>query len=195
VCILGNLQQNYMNVQRKLDERVFLVTGKPRMGKSTSIKNIISLLDPDICGGFYTEEIRDLNDRIGFRCVSVDGGSQEIANVDNNSPVRVGRYGIDLKKFEDFAIKQLETSLNAKKVIVIDEIGYMQLLSKPFEEMIMNIVTQSNHILLGTIPVDSHPIIHKIRNHNRVKIFSINHDNRELLPEELAKRILRAIEY
>lgn len=176
------------------DKRVFLITGKPRVGKSTSVKNIINHLGPDICGGFYTEEIRDSSDRVGFKCVSVDGQSQEIANVELNSPIRVGRYGIDIKSFEDFVIPLIETSLKSKKVIVLDEIGFMQMLSIPFQELVQDMMAQSNHIILGTIPVDSHPVIDKLRSHPKVSIISMDHVNRVLMTEEIPNMIIRALE-
>ncbi|VTR42010.1 Nucleoside-triphosphatase THEP1 [Actinobacillus pleuropneumoniae] len=93
----------------------FLVTGKPRMGKTTMIKKLIHHLGSDLCGGFYTEEITNAGDRIGFRCVAVDGESVEIANVESPSHIRVGRYGVDVEKFEDFAIHKLREPYPPRK--------------------------------------------------------------------------------
>lgn len=182
------------NGQMISNECVFLLTGKPRMGKSTAIKKILNRLGPDICGGFYTEEIRDANDRIGFRCVSVDGESQEIANIGSNSPISVGRYGVDIKNFEHFTIPILESSLISKKVIIMDEIGFMQLLSYPFQELVSNIITQRNHVVLGTIPVDSHPVVDTIKKQQGVKVFHLNENNRDLIPGDITNIIYRTIE-
>ncbi|WP_246029173.1 nucleoside-triphosphatase [Paenibacillus humicus] len=55
--------------------RIFLLTGRPRTGKTTVIKNLFDELGSELCGGFYTEEITSSNDRIGFRCMSIDGES------------------------------------------------------------------------------------------------------------------------
>ncbi len=49
----------------------FLVTGKPRIGKTTLIKRVIENLP--CVGGFYTEEISRLNVRQGFKIVTMDG--------------------------------------------------------------------------------------------------------------------------
>ncbi|MFD0712987.1 nucleoside-triphosphatase [Paenibacillus sp. GCM10027626] len=158
------------------------------------MKNLVKQIASDLCGGFYTEEIRDLNDRIGFKCVSVDGESQVIAHVDSPSLIRVGRYGVDIESFEKFAILLIEASLISKKVIVVDEIGFMQMLPAPFRKLINRILSENNRIVLGTIPVDSHPEIDKIRENTGVKIFSINEDNRDLIGEEMANTILAILE-
>ncbi|WP_411551919.1 nucleoside-triphosphatase [Paenibacillus lautus] len=171
----------------------FLVTGKPRMGKTTMIKKLIHHLGSDLCGGFYTEEITNAGERIGFRCVAVDGESVEIANVESPSHIRVGRYGVDVEKFEDFAIHKLREALSSKKIIVIDEMGFMQMLSASFQSMVQEIISD-RRIVLGTIPVESHPEIDAIKYRKEVGIISLNEINRDVMPELLLKDILNALE-
>lgn len=170
-----------------------LLTGKPRMGKTTLIKKLIHLVGPDLCGGFYTEEITNAGDRIGFRCVAVDGESVEIANVESPSHIRIGRYGVDVEKFEDFAIHKLREALSSKKIIVIDEMGFMQMLSASFQSMVHEIISD-RRIVLGTIPVESHPEIDIIKYRKEVGIISLNEFNRDRMPELLIKDILKALE-
>lgn len=179
--------------EHKNSKHTFLITGKPRMGKTTMIKKLINDIGSDICGGFYTEEITNSDDRIGFRCVSIKGESVEIANVKSPSKTRIGRYGIDIEKFENFAIKVLQDALSSKKIIVIDEIGFMQMLSTSFQKIVQDIVSD-NHIVLGTVPLDSHPEIDKIKYLKEVKIISLNEFNRDAISEFLVKDILNALD-
>lgn len=181
------------NGRHKNAKNVFLLTGNPRMGKTTMIKKLINEIGADICGGFYTEEITSSNDRIGFRCVSINGESVEIANVESPSKTRIGRYGIDIEKFEDFAIKVLQDSLSSKKIIVIDEIGFMQMQSTTFQKIVQDIVSD-DHIVLGTIPLDSHSEIDKIKFLKKVKIINVNEFNRDGISEFLVKDILKALD-
>lgn len=175
-------------------KKVFLLTGKPRTGKSTLIKKLINKMGSELCGGFYTEEITNSNDdRIGFRCVSVDGDSVEIANVESPSEVRIGRYGIDIGKFEKFALRVLQEAIILKKVIVIDEIGFMQMLSSSFQRKVQEIISE-NRIVLGTVPLDSHPEIDKIKYIKEVQLVRINEFTRDVITELLATDILKAIE-
>lgn len=116
-----------------------LLTGKPRAGKSTAMKRIIQRVGPEYFGGFYTEEIRDASKRIGFNCISLDGETVCMAHVDNESTVRVGRYGVDVEAFENLALKAIDNSIRTKKITVIDEIGFKQILSAPFENVVHEI--------------------------------------------------------
>ncbi|WP_283248478.1 nucleoside-triphosphatase [Bacillus sp. FJAT-49711] len=172
---------------------VFLLTGKPRMGKTTMIKKLINEIGSDICGGFYTEEITNSNSRIGFRCISINGESVEIANVESPSKTRIGRYGIDIERFEKFAIKILQDSLSSKKIIVIDEIGFMQMLSTNFQKIVQDIIS-NNHIVLGTVPLDSHSEIDKIKFSKKVKLINLNELNRDVISEFFVKDIQKALD-
>ncbi|WP_051004444.1 nucleoside-triphosphatase [Paenibacillus sp. OSY-SE] len=157
------------------------------------IKKLINDIGLDICGGFYTEEITNSSNRIGFRCVSINGESVEIANVESPSKTRIGRYGIDVEKFENFAIKILQDALCSKKIIVIDEIGFMQMLSTTFQKKVQEIVSD-NIIVIGTIPLDSHPEIDKIKYLKEVKIISLNEFNRDVISKFMVKDILKVLD-
>lgn len=177
----------------KHSKNAFLLTGKPRMGKTTMIKRLVNDIGADLYGGFYTEEIANSGEQIGFRCVSLNGESVEIAHVDSSSKIRVGRYGIDVERFENFAMRTLQDALPSKKVIVIDEIGFMQMLSAPFQKKVQEILSD-NRIVLGTVPVDSHPEIDKIKYSKAAKIISLNDFNRNTIPDFLAKEILITVD-
>ncbi|RKN70096.1 nucleoside-triphosphatase [Paenibacillus ginsengarvi] len=172
-------------------ETCFFLTGKPRVGKSTAIKRIIQQVGSEYFGGFYTEEIRSSTERIGFNCVSLSGETVCIANVDSESLFRVGRYGVDIAAFENIALKGVERSLNTKNITVIDEIGFMQMLSAPFEALIYEVISSSNHLVLGTICVDSHPSIDKIKELSRIRLYHLTEENRETVTERIKNDIVK----
>jgi nucleoside-triphosphatase len=169
---------------------IYFLTGKPRIGKSTAIKKIIDHIGRDCCGGFYTEEIRDATNRVGFNCVSLDGEYRVIANVGSSSPFRIGRYGVDIQSFEDIALKVIKEATEQKQITVIDEVGFMQMLSPSFEQLIIETVSNARNIILGTICLDQHPSIDKIKKLPHVKLFLMNEQNREPLIEFLSNEII-----
>jgi nucleoside-triphosphatase len=173
----------------------FLLTGKARIGKTTAIKNIINQMGPENFGGFYTEEIRDTIDRVGFNCVTLSGESAHIANVNSNSAIRIGRYGVEIDVFENIALRAIRESLNTKKITVIDEIGFMQMLSEPFHQMINEIVSSTTKVILGTVARDSHPKIDPIKQLSGVKLYELNEDNRDLITGVIAEDIHKANQY
>ncbi|MEG1255322.1 nucleoside-triphosphatase [Clostridium sp.] len=165
-----------------------LFSGYPRIGKTTILKKIVQMIGECNCIGFYTEEVRNGFDRIGFDCVSLDGKRQRIADVDLQSDVRIGRYGINIKAFEDFALQTISNYSSRNKIIIIDEIGPIQLLSTKFKQQIGNILSGTNCVI-GTIFYDKHPDIDEMKKLPGIKIYSINNENRNTISENIFHEI------
>lgn len=176
-----------------------LLTAEPRTGKSTAIKKIIKLIGKENCGGFYTEEVRENGDRIGFNCVTLDGEVCRIADLSFDSDIRVQSktnpelsYGVSIENFENIALESVRQALIDKDVIVIDEIGPIQLYSKKFQELILEVVSSSK-VLLGTIFYNSHPEVDRYKNINGVNIRLLTLENRDIMTEDIASNLKNSI--
>lgn len=193
ILIITQITVNYLrtiifnNKENKMGTKV-LLSGEPRIGKTTILKKIIQMIGECNCIGFYTEEVKNDFDRIGFDCVSLDGKRQRIADVDMPSDVRIGRYGINIKAFEDFALQTISNFSNRNKIIIIDEIGPIQLLSKKFKQQICNILSSTNCVI-GTIFYEKHPDIDEIKKLPGIEIYSINNENRNTILEDIFHEI------
>ena len=133
--------------------KIQVITGKPSVGKTSVIKKIIPLLGTS-AGGFFTEEIRVMDRRMGFRIVTLDGEEGIMAHVDFNSNYKVGKYRVDLDSFEKVAIPALEKAVMDKSIIVIDEIGKMELFSTKFRELVCNILDGADNEGMGGGGID-----------------------------------------
>ena len=160
-----------------------LLTGKPGVGKTTIIKKVVPLLGSD-AGGFYTEEIGIMDRRMGFRIVTLDGKDGILAHVDCNSNYKVGKYRVNLDSFENIAIPTLESAMKDKKIIVIDEIGKMELFSTKFRELVNNILN-SGKLLLCVIKENGDVFAESIKMRDDVTILIVNYENRDSLPEKV----------
>ena len=167
---------------------IILLSGEPRVGKTTALKKIIKMVGEDNCIGFYTEEIRNEFDRVGFDCVSLDGRRKRIADINFNSDLRLGRYGIDIEAFEDFALEIMKNSCSSNKIIIIDEIGPIQFLSAKFKEEINSILTDSQCVI-GTIFYNKHPDIDEIKKIPGIKIYFMTSENRNTILENISHEI------
>ena len=167
-----------------------LLTGKPGIGKTSVVKKVIPLLGVD-AGGFYTEEIRELDRRMGFRVVTLDGEDGVLAHVEFNSNYKVGKYRVDLVSFEKVAIPALERAMEHKSVVVIDEIGKMELFSMKFRELVSKIL-DSEKSLLCVIKENGDTFTENIKKRKDVTILTVNYENRDTLPEKVLE-ILRAM--
>jgi len=124
-----------------------LITAKPRTGKSTLIKKIISEVGYDKCGGFYTEEIRKDGERTGFMIKTLDDKEAVLASVDIESDIKVSKYSVDIVAFENICLPGIEEALNNKEIIIIDEIGPMQMYSKKCKEVLSKVLNGDNKVL------------------------------------------------
>ena len=164
-----------------------LLTGKPGVGKTSVIKKILSLSKLD-AGGFFTEEIRVMGRRMGFRVVTLDGEDGILAHVDCNSNYKVSKYRVDLDSFERVAIPALENAIKNKPIIVIDEIGTMELFSQKFKNLVSNIL-DGEKSLLCVIKEDGDAFTEAIKNRNDVTVLTVNYENRESLPEKVLEML------
>ncbi len=166
--------------------KVFL-TGKPGVGKTTLL---IKAIDPflDKIGGFYTYEIRKGGERVGFVVKALNGPERLMAHVDFKDVPKVGKYGVSIKAFEEVALVALKKALEEKEILLIDEIGKMELLSFSFKELVLEALKSPKH-LLGTIPIKGPPFLKRIREDKGVQIVEVTPSNRGDVLAWLRKRL------
>ncbi|MDD5172513.1 MAG: nucleoside-triphosphatase [Candidatus ainarchaeum sp.] len=115
----------------------FFVTGMPKSGKTTLLMRVVEALRNRglKVGGFTSPEEKHHGTRTAFYVVDIATGKQALlASVDGDGP-KVSKYHVDVKSFESVAVPALDRS-GGYDVIVIDEIGAMELESKIFRELV-----------------------------------------------------------
>ncbi|MCX7975324.1 MAG: NTPase [Candidatus Aminicenantes bacterium] len=160
-----------------------LITGRPRTGKTTLIAELIKHW-PDKCGGFITEEIRERGDRLGFRLRTLEGRVAILASVNLSSPYRVSRYGVDIESLERIGVEAILKAINSKEIIVIDEIGKMELYSEKFKQAVLRALDSTKRVL-GVIHLAKLPFLERIRSRPDVMIFEVNGENNEEIKNKL----------
>ncbi|NIN73278.1 MAG: AAA family ATPase [Gemmatimonadetes bacterium] len=165
-----------------------LLTGRPGCGKTTVIKRAVELIGPDRCAGFYTEEVREKGRRVGFDVVTLDGRRGPLARAGARGP-RVSRYGVDLASFEALGVATLERALEAgRQVLVVDEIGKMELFSGRFTALLERLLgPSSDRAVLGTVLAGRHPEVDRLRRRREPRIIEVRPRNRDGLPRELGE--------
>jgi nucleoside-triphosphatase len=145
---------------------VYLLTGSPGSGKTSLIKQCLAGI-PARAGGFYTEEIRERGTRLGFKLVTLDGLEAVLAHIDFKKPPRVGKYGVDVAALERVGVTALRRASRDGDLIVIDEIGRMELLSGEFRNTVMEI-TGGGGKVLGTIMLQPNPFADAVKRQAQV---------------------------
>jgi nucleoside-triphosphatase len=138
-------------------------------------------------GGFYTEEIRERGRRVGFRIQTLDAQQGVMAHVGIQSRDRVGKYGVDLSVIDALAVESLRRAKSENSLIIIDEIGPMELLSTKFRGEVLDIFN-GDYEVLGTVAKRKNNFINQIRRLPNVTILEIFPGNREEIVEEVVSR-------
>jgi len=162
---------------------VYLLTGRPGTGKTSLIKQALAGMKGR-AGGFYTEEIRTRGVREGFRLVTLDGQTAILAHIDIRSPYRVSKYGVDVDSLDQTGVSALRQAAEQCALVVIDEIGKMELFSANFREAIGQIMGSGKRVL-GTIMLNPNPFADAIKRQPRVKLITVTRDNHEPVLAEL----------
>lgn len=168
--------------------RALLLTGRPGVGKTTLVKKAARALEPE-AGGFVTEEIRGAGGRrVGFRLVTLGGEEAVMAHVDlrGEGRPRVSRYGVDVGAIDEVGVGALRDAMTSKKVIIVDEIGKMELFSNAFKEAVLDAVAGEVRVL-GTVMHGSHRWVDALKAREKVTVWEVTRENRD----ELVERVVR----
>lgn len=162
---------------------VYLLTGSPGTGKTTVIKQAIAKMRIK-AGGFYTEEVRSGGTRQGFRIITLDGQDAILAHVDISSPYRVSKYGVGISNLDNVGVTAIHRAIEESDLIVIDEIGKMELFSPRFREAVLKAIDSGKKVL-GTIMLSSHPFADEIKRHPKVQMVEITRANHDQVLKEI----------
>jgi nucleoside-triphosphatase len=168
-----------------------LLEGRPGSGKTTLARRIVAALRERGAplAGFTTEELREEGRRVGFAVETVAGARDVLAHVDLPGPPRVGKYGVDLAAFERIAVPALDPS--AAGVIVIDELGKMELASRAFRDAVEQLFDADVGVV-ATVHVFRHPLTDALKGRRGVELLGVTPASRDELATTLPARLAAA---
>lgn len=165
-------------VHSRLNVAAILVTGRPGCGKTTLIRDVIEAVEQP-SSGFYTREKRDgRGRRTGFELVTLAGQAATLAGIRTQGTHRVGRYSVNLAALDDLGVPAIEAAVASGAIVVIDEIGKMELLSHAFQRAVISAIHRHS-LILGAIMRASHPFADEIKQQPDTLLFELTEANRD----------------
>ena len=169
-----------------------LLEGRPGIGKTTVARRLLTLLQEAglPVGGFTTAELRAGGRREGFLVEAAFGAQARLAHVDLPGPPRVGRYGVDLAAFDRVALPALRIPRTGG-VVVVDELGKMELASAAFRDAVMQLLDRDVAVV-ATVHQARHRFTDALRRRPDIRLVRVTEATRDALPEQLIDRLVGA---
>ncbi|HHE75867.1 MAG TPA: NTPase, partial [Candidatus Aciduliprofundum boonei] len=128
--------------------------------------------------------------RVGFYVLNWMTKEKKIfAHKDFESKIRVGRYGVDINVLEEVGIKALEEAMEKADIIVIDEVGKMEVGSKKFVKVVREILELDKHLIMTLHKKSRTPLLQEIRRRDDIRMLEVTPINRNLLPFKIVQLI------
>ena len=177
-------------------KRIILVTGRPGSGKSFLVEKVCERLK-DIgysVGGMLTRDIREGGRRVGFEIVDLNSGERSImAHVRIRGEARIGKYGVNLDSLRSIGARSIREAVEKADVVVIDEVGPMELKSREFIDAV-KFAVESGKPILATIHYRlRNPLIMDLKSRVDSEVLEIDVKNREIVLDEVLRRITEIV--
>jgi len=174
---------------------IWLVTGSPGIGKSTVVSKVALRLKSAgvIVGGCTTAEKRSGGARVGFEIRDLSSGrTGELASATSKFGPRVGRYRVNLTDLASVGGAGLEAAASGAEVIVIDEVGPMELVSPEFRRGVRRCIDSGKPMLAVAHEKLEDDLLGELRR-KASSITPLTIENRDGAADELSATLLQAV--
>ncbi|MEM3873777.1 MAG: NTPase [Candidatus Bathyarchaeia archaeon] len=183
-----------------MPKRVLLITGSPGIGKTTLLLKVVDALRARgySVGGMVSREVRSCGTRVGFEILDLADNSRRgwLAHVNQKTGPQVGKYRVNLEDLDSVGVKAILRAIRECDVIVIDEIGPMELFSENFRQAVTK-AFESGKLVIAVVHWKARDkLIDAAKTRKDAEIFNVTFGNRDELPKAVvqeAEEFLKAL--
>lgn len=169
------------------DPRLLLILGPPRVGKTTVLQKILAA-GPLSVGGLLTLAASDDGGggRRRFVLVAVDGRHRDVPPPDQSLITPCRLPAVSTVRYEDLATRGVAALARARRnhrIVVVDELGFVQLHCPAFRDAVDALVADPGVILLATGPSEGSPYVDTLRQRPDARPYLVSPESRSTLAE------------
>ncbi len=155
VCqIISQIEWRLNDVKSQLSRKIFIVTGSVGEGKTTRIQEIVEALKTQniSIGGILSPRIMENGTTIGYDILDIATNERAafLRIADGEKLPRIGSYSI-LSEGIKTGCKALRHSHNNKQLVVIDEVGKLELSNMGWADDLNHLLNDSGHNLILSV--------------------------------------------
>ena len=174
-----------------MKKRLLLLTGSPGVGKTTIVLRVVEALKAEgyRVGGMVSREVRGCEGRVGFEILNLETGEHGwLAHINHRGGPRVGRYGVNLEDLERVGVKAIVDAVERSDVVVVDEVGPMELFSEEFRKAVKRAV-ECGKLVVGVVHWKAEDrLIDEIKTRPEAELHVVTLENRDSLAEDVIKK-------
>ncbi|MEM2119133.1 MAG: NTPase [Candidatus Bathyarchaeia archaeon] len=172
-------------------KRLLLLTGQPGVGKTTLLMKVVNALKHSgySVGGMISREVRERGVRVGFELLDLNSGNRcWLAHVKQPDGPRIGKYRVNLRGFEKMGVSSIVEAVEKMEVVVVDEVGPMELFSEKFKEAVWKAVESGKLVVSVVHWKSSDRLVDEIKARADAEVFEVTLENRQNLHEIVVKK-------
>ena len=174
---------------------ILLLTGSPGVGKSTVVSKVVLRLKSAgiIVGGCTTAEKRRGGARVGFEVRDLTTGrTGELASTVSKFGPRVGKYRVNLTDLAGVGAAGIEGAAARSELIVIDEVGPMELVSPEFRRAVAKSIETGKPLLAVVHERLEDDLLGELRS-KAASLTTVTVENRDAVADALASKLLASV--
>jgi nucleoside-triphosphatase len=178
-------------------KRLIFITGRPGIGKTSVLLRAVGVLKTRgyKVGGMVSREVRKGGVRVGFEIVDFETGRRGwLAHVNQPAGPQVSKYRVNLNDLNVIGAGSILNAVANADVVVVDEIGPMELFSPAFKEAVARAMTSEKPVL-GTVHRRARdPLITAIRAREDTEILEVTYENRGNLHNLIIDKVVQFLQ-
>ena len=176
-----------------MKKRLLLLTGSPGVGKTTVLLRVVESLKAKgySVGGMVSREVRSGGGRVGFEILDLSSDRRGwLAHVNQPSGPQVGKYRVNLDDLNDIGVEAIVKAVEGFDVVVIDEVGPMELFSERFKEAVGRAV-ECGKVVVGVVHWKARDrLIEEVKKREDTEVIVVTYENRNKLHENIVGKVI-----